>query len=67
MDGIIAEGFDQWMAQLRELAEERELQWLVSEPTIQLREAYDGGASPEDELAALAEMAEWRGCGCGGG
>ena len=60
-------GFDEWFARLRRLAAERDLVWLVSTQTELHREAYAQGRAPEDELNALADMAQWRGCGCGGG
>lgn len=59
--------YDVWLAQLQALANERDLLWLVSPQTDAHHDAYSKGLTPEDELTALADMAQWRGCGCGGG
>jgi len=56
-----------WLAELARLAKERELEWLVSVGSDIHRAAFDKGLSPDEELAARADMSEWRGCGCGGG
>lgn len=59
--------FEQWVEELRRLAIARDCQWLVSGVGDSHREAWAGGISPADHLDALERMAEWRGCGCGGG
>ena len=59
--------FDDWFAELKNLAEEQGLAWALPCPTDSHRQAYENGRSPLDELTALADMAQWRGCGCGGG
>ena len=55
-----------WLAELACVAKERELEWLVSVGSDIHRAAFDKGLSPDEELTALADMCEWRGCGCGG-
>jgi len=40
---------------------------LVSVGSDIYRAAFDNGLSPDEELTALGDMSEWRGCGCGGG
>jgi len=69
MDSLDPSGgaFDRWFAQFARLARERELEWLVRAGSGPHRAAFDRGLSPEEELTALADMSEWRGCGCGGG
>lgn len=60
--------FDAWYARYRGLAAERDLLWLAPQaPGPGHRAAFESGTDPEDELNQLAGMAEWRGCGCGGG
>jgi len=59
--------YESWLNELLCAARERELEWLVSVDSGIHRAAFDKGLSPDEELAARADMAEWRGCGCGGG
>ena len=59
--------FERWFAEFARLARERELEWVVKAGPAPRRQAFDLGLSPDDELTALAEISEWRGCGCGGG
>lgn len=59
--------FAGWKQQLRELAREQELEWAVGADVEAHRAAYEAGLSPAEELASLADMGQWRGCGCGGG
>jgi hypothetical protein len=59
--------YEQWLSRLLLLAKEQDLEWLVSGETAGHRDAFDRGLSPEEELSALKDMAQWRGCGCGGG
>ena len=56
-----------WLAELARLARDEELAWLVSSEPLAHRQAFDDGLSPYEELSALRDMSEWRGCGCGGG
>jgi len=67
MDGKQDITFEAWLAELRQLAAERDLTWIVSATPENHRKGYDKGFTPEDELDALTDLAEWRGCGCGGG
>ena len=59
--------YESWLAELAYIAKERELEWLVSVGPDIHRAAFDRGMSPDEELTALGDMSEWRGCGCGGG
>lgn len=59
--------YETWLSELQLRARERELEWMVCSTHGAHRAAYDSGLSPDEELSALADMAEWRGCGCGGG
>jgi len=61
------ETYEHWMQRLRDLAAERELSWIVSSGGESHRRAFEAGQSPEEEFASLADISEWRGCGCGGG
>lgn len=58
--------YDAWIAELQRLAAEQDLQWLVAPGSAVHRKAYEQGLSPTEELFALRDMSEWRGCGCGG-
>lgn len=58
--------FEQWLAALRRAAEMRGVEWVVDPTGASHRAAFEAGQTPEDELQVLADMAEWRGCGCGG-
>jgi hypothetical protein len=59
--------FEAWVAEFNRCAIERDVAWLASGSPETRRVAYESGVSPQDELEALADMAQWRGCGCGGG
>ena len=59
--------YESWLRELVRAAKERELEWLISVESGIHRAAFDKGLSPEEELSTLADMSEWRGCGCGGG
>lgn len=59
--------FETWLAALRSLAQERDLAWIAASVGETHREAFDAGTSPADYLDTYERMAEWRGCGCGGG
>jgi hypothetical protein len=58
--------YKSWTMQLQKLAAERDLEWIVSTKPNAHRTAYESGLSPEEELTALSDMGQWRGCGCGG-
>lgn len=59
--------YARWLAELERLAREQELGWLIGCGADAHRAAFEKGLSPAEELAQLKDMAEWRGCGCGGG
>lgn len=59
--------YAQWYRALHDLAEQQELAFLISTREGAHGDAYRAGLSPEEELATLEDMAQWRGCGCGGG
>jgi hypothetical protein len=59
--------YESWFAELASLARDRGLEWMVQKDAKTHQDSHAMGLSPEEELAALADMAEWRGCGCGGG
>jgi hypothetical protein len=56
-----------WHERLKACARENDMAWIVSDNPDGHRAAYEAGLAPEQELKELADMAEWRGCGCGGG
>jgi len=60
-------GFLAWHEELLQLAKKSGSCWLVSAEVGAHLAAYQKGLSPEEELAELDELAQWRGCGCGGG
>ncbi len=43
------------------------LKWVVSSDPEGHVASYNRGLTPEEEFAELENLAEWRGCGCGGG
>jgi hypothetical protein len=59
--------FDAWLARLRDLAQADGVEWLIAREPDTHRESFAKGLTPDEELAALKDMSEWRGCGCGGG
>lgn len=59
--------FDSWLARFRLLAREQDLAWVLAADGRAHAPAWLQGLSPDEELQALKDMAEWRGCGCGGG
>ncbi|MDT3670162.1 MAG: hypothetical protein ROZ37_07495 [Aromatoleum sp.] len=59
--------FDAWCDELERIAGERGLSWLVSPRKEGHLAAFQQGLSPDDELNALFDIGQWRGCGCGGG
>ncbi|RLA39430.1 MAG: hypothetical protein DRQ64_06940 [Gammaproteobacteria bacterium] len=61
-----SEDFLRWYKALQQIAQQSESQWLVSADLNTHFGAYQKGLSPEEEFAELDELAQWRGCGCGG-
>ncbi|MBQ0718562.1 MAG: hypothetical protein KBT88_01865 [Gammaproteobacteria bacterium] len=60
-------GFLHWYKELQQLAQKSDASWVVSTQLNTHFDAYQKGLSPAEELAELDELAQWRGCGCGGG
>ncbi len=56
-----------WLAEFTRLAREQDAEWLIPADASLPLPGFATGATPQEELTALKEMAEWRGCGCGGG
>ena len=56
-----------WHKELQQLALNSGTAWLVSTEAEAHLVAYEKGLSPAEELAELDDLAQWRGCGCGGG
>ena len=65
--GMNDRDYDTWFAELRRLAEQRDIAWMIQTDAATHRDAFAKGLSPDEEMTALTDMAEWRGCGCGGG
>jgi len=63
---VAATPFDAWFEELRRLAQAQDLAWLIACEPDTHRDAFAKGLTPDEELTALKDMAEWRGCGCGG-
>lgn len=63
----IQDDYQRWLAELLQLAKTHDVEWLIAPASHTHRAAFDKGLSPEEELAALKDLSEWRGCGCGGG
>ena len=59
--------FDLWYEALRAEAQRRDASWLVGGERQSYRQAFEAGHSPAQEIEELLRIAEWRGCGCGGG
>ncbi|MET0988074.1 MAG: hypothetical protein ABW034_21970 [Steroidobacteraceae bacterium] len=59
--------YERWLMELQQLAKMQDMEWLIAPRSDTHRAAFDKGLSPGEELAALKDMSEWRGCGCGGG
>lgn len=59
--------YDIWLADFNRLAIEQGASWLVPCEGAAPLAGYAAGLSPQEELSALKDMSEWRGCGCGGG
>jgi hypothetical protein len=55
--------YEEWFDEFKRLAIAEDLAWLVSSEGESHKNAFEQGDSPAEEL----DMAEWRGCGCGGG
>lgn len=62
-----ASGLTVWHAALRRQAEERGIGWAISSDENEYRDAFASGVAPDDYLAEIEPLTEWRGCGCGGG
>ena len=58
--------FEEWLNRLRALAAARDLGWAIDPSGETHQTGYEKGLAPEEELQSLADMSEWRGCGCGG-
>lgn len=54
-----------WLDELRALAVEADVQWLIGRDPMTHRRAFEQGLSAEEQLSSLLDMAQWRGCGCG--
>lgn len=67
MTGVTNATFEIWFDELKQAAARRELSWLIASSPESHRKGYDKGLTPDEELNSLADLAEWRGCGCGGG
>ena len=59
--------FEAWFEALQHLAREQDVEWLIAREDDTHRSSFERGLSPDEELTALKDMSEWRGCGCGGG
>ncbi len=59
--------FEHWWVRLRAEAARREASWLIGGERDFYRPSFEAGRSPEEEVEALQQVAEWRGCGCSGG
>jgi len=59
--------YSTWLAEFTRLAFEQDASWLVPPHGADPLSGYAAGLSPQEELSALKDMSEWRGCGCGGG
>lgn len=60
-------GYADWLARFQTLAREADMAWVLAADGDAHRPAWQQGLSPDEELQALRDLAEWRGCGCGGG
>jgi hypothetical protein len=58
--------YEAWLTRFKRLATQRDLAWIVSTEPDAHRAAYESGLTPDEELTALADMGQWRGCVCGG-
>jgi len=59
--------FADWMVELRRLADERDIGWVICADGAAHRQSFDAGLDPQEEITRLGDLCEWRGCGCGGG
>lgn len=59
--------YEEWLQQLLEAARQHDCEWLITPSSPTHRKAFEEGLEPDEELSQLMDMAEWRGCGCGGG
>lgn len=58
--------FIDWYNSLKAMAKDNESSWLVAEDSSLYLSVFLKGISPEDEFQSLLDLAEWKGCGCGG-
>ena len=56
-----------WHAALQRHADEQGIGWAIASVADEYREAFASGIAPDDYLADIQPLTEWRGCGCGGG
>ncbi|MET0658819.1 MAG: hypothetical protein ABW110_11755 [Steroidobacteraceae bacterium] len=63
----VQDAYEHWLAELQRLAKAQDVEWLIAPASHTHRAGFEKGSTPEEELAALKDLAEWRGCGCGGG
>ncbi len=49
--------FDDWWAELNQLAKDRKLMWCLSPEQEDHRDGFENGDSPEDELAEQCDAA----------
>lgn len=59
--------FAAWLGELHRQAVAEDIAWAVDRGGAIHREAFDAGHTPQQEMVALRDMAQWRGCGCGAG
>lgn len=60
-------GFQEWFNELKRLAQEEDVLWVVDTSGKSHLESFRKGHLPSEEIQELQLIAEWRGCGCGGG
>ena len=58
---------EEWHGALRRHAEEGGIGWAISGAPDDYRDAFASGVAPDDYLAEIEPLTQWRGCGCGGG
>ena len=54
-----------WYEALQDLAVKNDMRWLVSDNSNEHLISFEKGLTPEEELAELENIVQWRGCGCG--
>lgn len=58
--------YESWLRELQALAAQSECDSLLSREPDAYRAAYEQGLTANQEFFQLQDMAQWRGCGCGG-